>query len=299
MSLPVISPILLEFIIIGLILAMIYSLMATGLTLVYGILRVVNFAYGEIYMIGGYTLYYLTTLLGLPPLACLPVAALAGFALAVVLERTIVRDIHRKSIDRPAEYVMLGTFATTILLQNTAIILFNPFLKTTPPLIEGKLTILTFTISLDRLVAMFVAIVALALLYLFLEKTWIGKTWIAVADNRDGARILGISVEKVGMVSFGVSGALGALAGAVLTPLYGVYPTIGVTPLVIGFVIIVIGGMGSIEGSIVGSIVVGVVQSLVSGLAAPVYGDIAVWILLILFLLFRPHGLLGEKARIA
>jgi len=286
-----------EFFVAGLILASIYSLMATGLTLIYSILRVVNFAYGEIYMLGGYTLYFLTTFLGAPPLLGLPIAALTGFAASLSLERLLVRDIYKRDIDRPTEYVMLGTFAATIFLQNIAILFFSPFLKTTPPFVEGQFSLPTFSISYDRIIATIVAVTTLTSLYLFIKRTWMGRAWLAVAQNREGARIIGINVERVGMTSFGVAGSLGALAGAVLTPVYGVYPTIGTTPLVIGFVIIVIGGLGSIPGSIVGGVIVGLVQSLISGLAAPVYGEMAIWIILLLFLLIRPRGLFGEKIR--
>ncbi len=297
MPIPINPTLFLEFFIIGLILASIYSLMATGLTLIYSILRVVNFAYGELYMLGGYTLYLITTLLGTTPILGLPLAALTGFTVSILLERLIVKDIFKRNIDRPTEYVMLGTFAATIFLQNIAIMLFGPFLKTTPPLVEGQLSLPTFSISYDRIIALIVAVTTLTLLFLFIKMTWAGRTWLAVAQNREGARIIGINVERVGMTSFGVAGSLGALAGAVLTPLYGVYPTIGTTPLVIGFVIIVIGGLGSIYGSVIGGVIVGLVQSLISGLAAPVYGEIAIWIILLLCLLIRPSGLFGEKIR--
>jgi branched-chain amino acid transport system permease protein len=297
MSTPVNPTLFFEFFIVGLILAIIYSLMATGLTLIYSILRVVNFAYGEIYMLGGYAFYFMTTLFGAPPILGLPVAALTGFAASLLLERLLVKDIYNRNIDRPTEYVVLGTFAVTIFLQNFAILLFGPFLKTTPPLVEGKLSLPTFSISYDRIIAMIVALTTLASLYLFIKKTWAGRAWLAVAQNREGAKIIGINVERVGMVSFGVAGALGALAGGVLTPVYGVYPTVGTTPLVIGFVIIVIGGLGSIKGSLIGGVIVGLVQSLISGLAAPVYGEMALWIILLLCLLVRPSGLFGERIR--
>ncbi|MEM2072503.1 MAG: branched-chain amino acid ABC transporter permease [Candidatus Caldarchaeum sp.] len=288
---------LLELIIIGLLLAFLYALMAVGLTLIYGILRTVNFAHGEFYMLGGYSLYYFTTIFNLPSFLGIPIAAGVGFLIAVAVERLVIRDIHVKAVARPVEYVLLGTFAVSVILQNLAITVFGPFLQTPKPFLSGVVSIISFTVPWDRLIAMTTSIITITILYLFIKKTWTGKIWMATSQNRFGAQALGVNIEKVSMLSFGTSGILAAVAGGLLAPVLTVFPTVGVTPLVIGFVIIVIGGLGSIEGSIIGGIIVSLVQAITSGLISPAYGEVAIWLLLILFLVFRPSGLRGEMVR--
>lgn len=286
-----------EVVINGLILAFIYALMGIGLTLIYSILRVVNFAHGELYMLGGYSLYYFTMTLGVSSFLGLPIAAGVGFLTALTVERLIIRDTYVKAVTRPVEYALLGTLAVSVLLQNFAISVFGPFLRSPKPFVLGEAKIIGFTITWDRFVILLASAILVAMLMVFLNRTWTGRIWMAVSQNRFAAQALGIDVERVGMLSFGLSGALAAVAGGLLAPIIPVYPTSGLTPLVVGFVIIVIGGLGSIKGSLIGSIIVAIVQSTVTALVSPAYGEIALWLLLIAFLMFRPSGLFGERVR--
>jgi len=282
----------------GLILGSIYALMAVGVTLIYGILRVVNFAHGELYMIGGYALYFFVFTYNLPTILGLPVAFLSGFVVAAMIEKTLIGATYSKRIDRPAEYALLATFALSILLQNLAINVLRGDLLTPPALVSGAITFAGLSLTDERILAGLVAIGAFGALGFFLKYTWQGRIWRAVAQNRDGAVAIGISVQKVSLVSFAVSGGLAAVAGGLLAPIYSVYPTVGLTPLIMAFVIIVIGGLGSVAGSFLAGLIVGASQSIVSGLTSSLsIGDAAVFLLMILFLVFRPNGLLGEIER--
>jgi len=288
---------LLDLIITGLMMGLLLSLMGLGLTHIYGIMRIINFAHGEFYMIGGYALYYASSLLGIPAVPALLFAALAGFFISLFVERSLIRDTYVKKMERPDEYALIVTFALSIFFQNMARELFGPFVRTPRPFWPGRVEFLGSAITLDRIVACIISVCAIALFYIFIKKTWTGRIWQAVAQNRAGAIALGVNIEKTNALAFAASGMLAALAGALLAPVFSVYSSVGTVPQAKGFVIIVLGGMGSIGGSLVGGLIVGLIDAMISVLISPAYATTATYILLIIFLLFRPEGLFGEKAR--
>jgi len=272
--------------------------MAVGVTLIYGILRVVNFAHGEFYMIGGYALYFFVSAYKLPTAVGLPVAFIAGFLAAAVVEKTLISTTYSRRIERPAEYALLATFALSIFLQNLAINTAGGDLLTPPSMIEGVIFVAGVALTAQRILASLIAVGVFAVLGLFLKYTWEGRIWRAVAQNRDGAITIGIPVQRVSLLSFAVSGGLAAIAGGLLAPEYSAYPTVGLTPLIMAFVVIVIGGLGSVPGSFIAGLIVGATQSIASGLASSLsIGDAAVFLIMILFLIFRPVGLFGERER--
>lgn len=272
--------------------------MGVGVTLIYGVLRVVNFAHGEFYMFGGYALYFFISAYNLPTALGLPVAFLAGFVIAGAVEISLISTTYSRRIERPAEYALLATFALSIFLQNFAINAFGGNLLTPPSLVSGVIALGGLSITWNRMLASIIAVSVFILLWAFLKYTWQGRMWRAVAQNREGAITIGIPVQWVSFVSFAVSGGLAAVAGGLLAPDYSVYPTVGLTPLVMAFVVVVIGGLGSVFGSFVAGLFVGATQSVVSGLASSLaVGDASVFLLMILFLILRPNGLLGERER--
>lgn len=280
----------------GLILGFIYALMGVGVTLIVGIMNLSNFAHGEFYMIGAYALYYAASLLGIPSILCVPFAILSGFLIGFAVEKLIIRDTYTKKLERPFEMAMLGTFTIAIILPNAVREIFGPFVRSPPSFLPGSINILLLvTIGLDRVLALIISALALLALYVFILKTRTGRAWRAVAQNRTGAIISGIDIEKTSSLAYSTAGALAALAGALLSPVNIVYPHMGFAPLVISFVIVVIGGLGSIEGSLVGAIIVGLTHSLIAGLVSPAYADVAMYLTLLITLIFKPAGLFGGK----
>ncbi|PSN85394.1 hypothetical protein B9Q02_06545 [Candidatus Marsarchaeota G1 archaeon BE_D] len=281
------------------VLGAIYSLMATGITLVYSILRVINFSQGELFTLGGYALYYFSMTLKLPDVFGLLFVALVGYLCALAIERAIIRDVYKPALERPSEYALMATFALSILLQNLMLNVFGYTIKTPPAFLVGGLRIMGYTLTWDRILAAVLASVVYLALYLFIKTSWTGKIWQAYAQNRTGVSILGAHESRIGMHSFSVAGMLSALTGALIAPVYSVYPNAGTLPLIIGFVIIVIGGLGSIEGAFIGGLIVGLTQSLVTGFSSAAYGYASIFLIMIFFLLIRPRGILGEVERIA
>lgn len=280
----------------GLILGLIYALMGVGVTLIVGIMGLSNFAHGEFYMIGAYTIYYVASLLGIPSVLSIPFGALSGFLTGFAVEKLIIRDTYTKKLERPYEMAMLGTFTISIILSNLAREIFGPFIRSPPPFYPGSIDILFFVrIGLDRVIALVLSALTLLTLHIFIKKTRTGRSWRAVAQNRIGAIFSGISIGKTCSLAFSASGALAALAGALLSPVYGVYPHMGFAPLCISFVIVVIGGLGSIEGSLIGAIIVGLAHSLIAGIVSPAYADVAMYLALLITLVFKPAGLFGGR----
>jgi len=287
-------PLFFDFLITGIVLGLIYALMTTGLTLIYGVMRLSNFAHGEYYMIGGYALLFSTLALGTPSIINLPFAMIGGLLVGFAIERLVIRDTYTKVMVRPFEYAMLGTMASAILLQNLAKEVFGPFVRSAPAFVPGSIEILQVTLSLNRVVAMAVSLVTLLLLYLFIMKTRTGRAWRAVAQNRTGAVISGISIGRANFLAYGVGAALAGLSGALLTPIYGVWPNIGWGPLVLSFVIMVLGGVGSYKGALIGALIVGLIHSFIAGYVSPPYADVAMYAVLLAVLVLKPKGMFGQ-----
>ena len=292
----ILPPLFFESVIDGLILGFIYALMSVGLTLIFSIMKLSNFAHGEVYMLGGYALYYISSLFpGINPILGLPMALAVGFVVGSVFEVAYIRDAFVKPMERPFEYAMLATFALSIFLQNFALQAFGSFVHTAPSFVSGSILLGYLTLSLNRVVLAVVATISLLLLYLFIKYTKTGRAWRAVAQNRIGALVSGIDDAKVRILAYGTGTSLAALSGALLATIYGIWPSCGFEPLVIAFVVITLGGLGSIKGAFIGSLVVGLINSFVAIYASPSYAYVVMYLALILVLIIRPSGLFGEK----
>jgi branched-chain amino acid transport system permease protein len=286
----------LEVILNGLVLGLIYALMSIGLTLIFSIMRLSNFTHGEFYMIGGYAIYLTSSFLGIHSFLALPSSLVAGFLVGIAIEKTFIEDAFKKAIERPFEYAMLATLALSILLQNLAKEIVGPFHHSAPLFVSGSIQILAFTLSLNRLVILVITVVSLAGLYYFIANTRTGRAWRAVSQNIRGAIISGIDDAKARLLAYGFGAALAALSGGLLSTVYGIWPSVGFTPLVLSFVIITLGGLGSLKGAFIGALIVGLAHSLISSYFSPSYADVAMYLILLFVLVFRPTGLFGEKA---
>jgi branched-chain amino acid transport system permease protein len=286
----------------GLIVSSFYALAALGLVIIFGVLRIVNFAHGELYMLGAYTYFLAVTMLGLPPVFGIVVAAMALMFIGALIEWLLIRPVHDGRADRPDEYAIMITFALSILLLNLANSLFGPWPRRPEPLFRGRVEIGELIISGDRLAAAGLAVLLITALLLALRYTWAGRAVRAVSQNREAAAIFGISVTSVGMIAFALGAALAGLAGALMGPVFNVTPPMGVIPVIKAYVIVVLGGLGSIPGAIVGALILGQVETFSMILfpdpsRALAYKDAYGLVLLVVVLLLRPQGLFGTRER--
>jgi branched-chain amino acid transport system permease protein len=284
----------------GLVTGLIYALAAAGLTLIFSVLKIVNFAHGALYMLGAYAAYYAGTLLGAPMLVSVVAAAAALFVVGIVFERLFLTPLQTGKIDRKDEYSLIITFALMLFLENLAIVTFGPFSKRPPGFFRGALHWGFLTITYDRLIAAAGAVVLLVLLVLFLRKTSWGQALDAVSQNRTAAAIVGINPSRFYTLAFGVGSAMSGAAGALIGPIFSVSPTMGLLPAIKAFVIVVLGGMGSVAGSIVGGLLIGVGEALWVALIpdatrALAYSNAFGVFILAAVLLAKPTGLFGRR----
>jgi branched-chain amino acid transport system permease protein len=287
-----------QYVLSGLVIGVIYSLMALGITFIYSIMKMINWGMGEFYMIGSYVQYALIVSLVGPGrwYLALPLAMGAVFLLGLVVQRFLLRPMFVGGVERRDEYATVITIALMVFFRNLAIVLGGPN-QYAPPDYARPTTLGTLPISGNRVVALISTLVLLGLFYLVIKRTWVGRALRGAAQNRVGIQTAGIDVLRLDMLAFGVGVALAAAAGALLAPDFLVYPENGAISTFKGFEIIVIGGLGSILGSVVGGVLLGVIEALGSVFISAAYKDLYGFLLLIALLVFRPTGLFGERER--
>ena len=289
-----------QYLLSGLVIGMLYSLMALGITFIYSIMKMINWSMGEFYMIGSYVQYVLiATLLG-PRWwwVALPVSMAVVFVLGLAVQRWLLRPMFVGAVERRDEYATIVTIAMMLFFRNLAIVLGGPN-QYAPGDYAKPVTLVTLPISGNRFVALIATAALLLAFALVIKRTWIGRALRGASQNRVAIQTAGIDVLRLDMLAFGVGVALAAAAGALLAPDFLVYPENGAISTFKGFEIIVIGGLGSVLGSVVGGILLGVIEALGSVFISAAYKDLYGFVLLILLLVFRPTGLFGERERIA
>jgi len=285
-------PILFASLLNGLTQGAVYALVALGLTLIYGVLHIINFAHGALLMVALYGVFFLNARLGIDPYVALPVMVPAMFVLGYCLQRFVVgRAGHGKD-----ENILLVTLGLAIVLENAALAAFKSDTRT----IETAYTFSTVNlagamIAVPKVIAFFGALAVAALLLLLISRTDLGRAIRAVAKERQGARIVGIDVEHVFAVSFGIGLACLGAAACFLLPAYYVNPQVGNGFVLIAFTIVVLGGMGSFAGALAGGFIVGVIESLGGLWLGESLGQIGIFLAFIAILLFRPQGLFGAR----
>jgi branched-chain amino acid transport system permease protein len=285
----------------GLIFGLFYALMAVGLAMIFGVLKIVNFAHGEFYMVGAYTYVLIALKLGIPPWLALPAAAISGALLGWLVERTLMRPLYAGyaswSILKD-EYAVVVTFGLSLLLINLVDKVVGPYPYRGPSLIEtSRFAIGPVMLNGQKLIAAGVSLVLLVGFALFLKRSLWGRQIQAVAQNRLGASLAGIDATRTTSLIFAISGLLAALSGALLAPLINPSPDVGAFPAIKSYVIVVLGGMGSVWGAMIASLLLGVLESFFAVYVSYDYRDAFGLIILIVVLLFRPQGLIGEKGR--
>jgi branched-chain amino acid transport system permease protein len=275
----------------GLLIGGVYALVALGLTLIFGVLRIINFAHGTLMMLGMYATFFLWTLLGVDPYASVLLVGPAFFLLGVLIERVVIAPNR----GAPESNQLLLTLGLALFLENAVLAAFRADPRSLqlpyrlPALLLGEAVV-----NLPRLIA-FAASVALAgLLGLFLRYTDTGKAIRAAAEEREGALLMGIDVRRLDAIAFGLGAALAAVAGSLVTPFLYVAPDVGDVFNILAFVIVVLGGMGSFVGALLGGFVVGLAESLGAAVLPGSLKQLPIFALFVLVLLFRPTGLLGR-----
>jgi branched-chain amino acid transport system permease protein len=276
----------------GLLIGSIYALMSMGLTLIFGVLRIVNFAHGEFLMIAMYGAWAMTRYLGLNPYIAVVAIVPAMFLFGGLIYRLVISP----GLDKPHLVVVFATMGLAILMQNVALMLFSADLFDVPPLLGGRsFTIGPFYAKPELLIGFAAAVACTIALRFLLQATYLGKAIRATVQDGEAAMLMGIPVPRIFLITFAGGSALVGLAGCMVMPLFSVFPTVGLNFVLIAFVIVVLGGMGSLEGALIGGICIGIVQSLSSYYVAPAYGQMFFFILFLLVMVFRPAGLFGRK----
>jgi branched-chain amino acid transport system permease protein len=284
----------------GAVIGVIYALIAVGVTLIFSILKIVNFAHGDLYMLGGYCAYYVIEYLGVPPLGAMVVAMGALFVGAIVLERLMLTPLYSDATERKDEYGLIVTFGLAYFLRNSAVIAFGPFPLKPPSFIPGVQRMGNLVVTNDRLVAASIGIALILALLYFMKRTIWGQALDAVSQSRESAAIVGINARRFNSFAFGIGAALAAAAGALVAPIFSLAPDMGVLPNIHAYVIVILGGMGSVSGSIIAGILLGESENLFTAFfpdptRAFAYTNAFGVLVLMVVLIFRPQGLFGRR----
>ena len=283
----------LQGIVSGLLFGGVYSLMAVGLTLIFGVMRVVNFAHGDMMVWGMYLAYVLATRAGVDPYVSFLVCAAALFALGLGVQRGLVDRI----VEAPHEMQILLMLGVALVLENVALVAFGPEpTRVRSPLASATLWLGPVFVDVARLVTFLVALALTTALWAFLFRTDLGRTIRAAADNTYGALVIGTDVRRVYAVAFGVGAACVGAAGALVSPILPFQPPTGLSLSVASFNIVIIGGMGSLLGALVGGLLVSLAESLGAVFLKPSLKELFSFSLLVVILLFRPAGLFGRRS---
>ena len=278
----------------GLLIGGIYALVSIGVTLIFGVVKIVNFAQGEFVMIGMYISFFLATRFGIDPLASLVVSMPALFVIGVALQHFLIRRVLALG-DMPQIFL---TFALSLLLLNVALLLFTANYRTVQtPYAEAAIHIGPLYVSVAKLIAFAVAMAVSFALWVFLHTTDLGKAMRAAAQNREVAMLMGINPERVFCVAVGVALALAGAAGSLLMPFYPAYPMVGQVFVLMAFVAVVLGTLGNVTGALIASLMMGVAESLGIQFVGADSGLIVVFLMLLVTLALRPSGLFGGWPR--
>lgn len=284
----------LQLIISGLLKGSIYALAAIGMTLIFGVMNIINFAHGALMMMAMYISYWLFALIGMDPYLSLVVSVPSLFVFGALLEKYV---IHR-SLDAPEINQFLLTMGILLFLENAALFIFSPDFRAIRVEYQGATASMgEIIVGLNPLAAGIISSVITVALYFFMKRTDLGRALRAVTANKEAARLMGINLNYIYLIAFGMGSACVGAAGTIISPMYYIFPHVGNIFLLISFVIVVLGGQGNFIGAFVGGLIVGVVESLSVIIVPGSTKDAIVFSIFILVLLFKPSGLFGKRQR--
>ena len=272
-----------------------YALLGIGLTLIFGIMKVVNFTHGELYAFGAYMMYALVMLLGVNFFVALPLAIALGVALGGLLELLLLRRLRGADIDTTM-LVMIGAW---IALQNAEQLAWTGVAKSIDvPFPAAPLVIGPVSVAWNRVFVLVVALILIAATYFLINRTKLGRAMRATFQDRDTAALMGVRIGNIHTATFALGSGLAAAAGALLGPVFVAYPSMGDLAAAKAFAIVILGGLGSIPGATIGGFILALVEELGAGYVSSGYRDAMGFLLIIVILLFRPTGLFARKERV-
>jgi branched-chain amino acid transport system permease protein len=275
----------------GVMLGSTYAIVALGLTLVFGILHIPNFAHGHLYMLGAYVSFFLMTLYGFGFWPALIASVVILGLVGIVVERVVYRPLR----DKPHINSFISAVGALMVLETSVIVFWGPQGRRIPNPYPGIVDVLGITMSYQRLLVILAAIVLIALLQIFIKRTTPGITIEAVAQNREGAMLVGVNVNWVSSLTFAISTGTAAAAACLVAPIFMITPTMGALLGMKAFVIVILGGLGSIPGAILGGYILGLLEAIGGGYLSAAYKDVYAFGALILILSIRPTGLFGKE----
>lgn len=279
---------IIQVLISGILVGGIYALISMGLNLILGVVRIINFAHGEFLMLAMYISFFFYSVWGLDPYVSAVFVVLILFVFGLFIQRIIIQPILNTS----ATVKIFVTLGLSITLQNFALMLWRADFRSVHTAYQtAVIHVGSVAVSIPRLIAFIVAILVAFGMYLFLNKTLVGKAIRAVAMEKRAAALMGINVKRIYLLAFAIGSAIVGLAGALLIPIYYVFPTVGTLFVLISFVVVVLGGMGSMLGAFLGGIIIGLVEAIAGVVIAPGLKEAVYFVIFILVLLFRPSGL--------
>jgi branched-chain amino acid transport system permease protein len=285
------SFILVQVIVGGLLLGAVYALFSSGLTLVWGMMNIVNFAHGDFVMLGMYVAFVVFTLFGVGPAVGAPAATLVLATVGVIVYFSLIRHIMKG----PMLAQILGTFGLALLLRYSVFWWFGAnFLSLPQNIVGGTFDFFGIRIEAARLLAGVVALVVTLGLHLLLTRTSLGSKMLAVAEDSTAAQLMGIRPDSMQAIAWAIAAGATGLAGALIATFFYIVPTVGETLGIVAFITVSLGGFGSVPGALVAGLLIGVIESVSGYLIGAVYKDIVVYTMFLLFLWFRPQGLMGK-----
>lgn len=275
----------------GLVLGSIYALISVGLTITFGMLHIIQWAHGEVYMLGAYVTFFCVQTLGLPYYLAILAATLVMGLFGVAMERGVFRPLRPLGFDNS----MLGAVGLSIFLLNTSTVLFTAYPRRVVTAYDDIVVSLgSLSLTGQRCLVFVVAVVSILALRLFLRRLPLGKAMRAFEEDREAASLVGVDVNRVATVTLALGSALAGLAGALVGPIFLVHPPMSIMAVNKAFAVVILGGLGNVEGAIAGGFLLGLVETLTAGFISSGYKDTVAFVVLILALAFRPQGLLGK-----
>ncbi len=284
--------IFLQSLISGILVGGVYALIGIGLTLIFGVMRIINFAHGDIMMIGMYLTYMLFSMAGIDPFVSVLISFPLMYLLGVFLQKVLINRV----LDALPQNQILLTIGMGLIMSNTMMLAFTSdykILSTTYS--SSSISIGGISISQPLTISFLITAVITAGLYWFLVKTNTGQAVRATAQDREAAQLMGINVKRMSGIAFGLGAGLAGTAGALISPTYYIFPQVGSVFTLKAFVITVLGGMGSVVGAAIGGVIVGVSESMGAVYISSGWKDVVVYVIFLLVLLFKPSGLLGKS----
>ena len=275
----------------GLVMGVVYALAALGVSLVVGIMNVVNFAHGELYILAGYFSYLFADALGMNVALAMLLSVFLVFLFGLLVEYLLIRPTYGNDM-----YSLILTFILSIVLQNAYLLIFGPYPNKPPNWCGGATRFFgSFYYGNQRLAALAAGAAVIVLVFIVIKKTWFGRIIRATSQDREMAELNGVNTTRLNMLSFGLGCALAAAAGVILAPTFPVTPTAGLPVALTAFVVVVLGGMGSLWGCVVGGLILGLVENFGAAYISTGYKHVFNFIILIIVLLTRPAGLFGRR----